>query len=99
MSLIEKYNDSQFWEEMEFYRFSIMMFTITFGTALASIAIYYLFELNQSSYFIPVAIVSFFAMGANAAAIAQSPLKWVVSIFTSSVVLSVLFIFYAFFVA
>lgn len=98
MNLLEKYNDIHFWEEMEFYRFSIMMFTITFGTALASIAIFYLFELQNSSYFVPVAIVSFFAMGANSAAIAQSPLKWVVTIFTSSVFLSIFFIFYAFFI-
>lgn len=98
MNLIKQYNDPSFWEEMEFYRFSIMMFTITFGTALASVSIYYLFELKQSTYFIPVAIVAFFAMGANASAIAQSPLKWVVSIFTSSVILSIFFIFYAFIV-
>lgn len=98
MNLLEKYNDIHFWEEMEFYRFSIMMFTITFGTALASVAIFYLFELQNSSYFVPVAIVSLFAMGANAAAIAQSPLKWVVTIFTSSVFLSIFFIFYAFFI-
>ncbi|MBL6662474.1 MAG: hypothetical protein ISP71_00075 [Flavobacteriales bacterium] len=98
MNLLQRYNDNHFWERMEFYRFSIMMFTITFGTALASVALYYLFELQNSAYFIPVAIVSFFAMGANAAAIAQSPLKWVVTIFTSSVFLSIFFIFYAFFI-
>ena len=98
MNLLEKYNDIHFWEEMEFYRFSIMMFTITFGTALASIAIYYLFELQNSAYFVPVTVVSFFAMGSTAAALAQSPLKWLISIFLSSVCLSIFFIFYAFFI-
>tara|TARA_Y100000385_G_C12840997_1_gene528791 strand:+ start:457 stop:753 length:297 start_codon:yes stop_codon:yes gene_type:complete len=98
MNLLQKYQDNQFWQEMEFYRFSIMMFTITFGTALASVALYYLFELKNASYFVPVAIVSFFAMGSNAAAIVQSPLKWVVSIFLSSVIISIFFILFAFFI-
>lgn len=98
MKLIQKYKDNNYWERMEFYRFSIMMFTITFGTALASVALYYLYELQNESSFVPVAIVSFFAMGSNAAAIAQSPLKWVITIFLFSVFLSVFFIFYAFFI-
>jgi len=97
MSLLRNFNNPQYWQEMEFYRFSIMMFTITFGTALSSISIYYLFELKQDVYDIPVALVALFAMGANASAIAQSPLKWVVGIFLSSIVLAVVFIFYAFF--
>jgi hypothetical protein len=97
MNLLNKYKDQSFWDELEFYRFSIMMFTITFGTCLASVAVFYLFELKNISYFIPVAIVAFFAMGSNAAAIAQSPLKWVVSIFLSSVFISIFFIFFAFF--
>ncbi len=96
MSLLKNYNNAQYWKEMEFYRFSIMMFTITFGTCIASIAVFYLFELKNINYFIPVSIVALLAMGANAAAIAQSPLKWVISIFLSSVLVSIFFIFYSF---
>jgi len=95
MNIIKKYNDDSFWSNLEFYRFSIMMFTITFGTVLASIAVYYLFEQKQSVYFIPVAIVSFFGMASNAAAIAQSPIKWVITIFLTSVFISLVFICYA----
>jgi hypothetical protein len=95
MNIIKKYNDASFWSKLEFYRFSIMMFTITFGTVLASIAVFYLFEQKQGIYFIPVAIVAFFGMASNAAAIAQSPIKWVVSIFMISVFISTIFIFYA----
>ena len=98
MNLLQKYNDYRYWQKMEFYRFSIMMFTLTFGTAIAFVALYYLFELQNTSHFVPVAIVSFFAIGSNAAAIAQSPLKWVVSIFLSSVFISIFFIFFAFFI-
>jgi hypothetical protein len=96
MNLLQKYKDSRYWLEMEFYRFSIMMVTLTFGTALASVSIFYLFELQNTTYFIPVSIVTFFAMSSNAAAIAQSPLKWVVSLFLLSVITSLFFIFYSF---
>ena len=98
MNLLQKYKDNNYWEKMEFYRFSIMMFTITFGTAFASVALYYIYELQNEASFIPIAILTFFAMASNAAAIAQSPLKWVVTIFTSSVFISIFFIFYAFFI-
>ena len=47
MNLLNKYKDQSFWDELEFYRFSIMMFTITFGTCLASVAVFYLFELKS----------------------------------------------------
>ena len=96
MNLLQKYNDNHFWERMEFYRFSIMMFTITFGTAFASVALYYIYELQNEASFIPIAIITFFAMGSNAAAIAQSPLKWVITMFASNVIISIFFIFYAF---
>lgn len=98
MNLLQKYKDPNFWDKMEFYRFSIMGFTITFGTCLSSIAVLYLFDFKQINYFIPLSIVTIFTMGSNAAAISQSPLKWVVSIFLMSILVSIFFIFYAFFI-
>ncbi|MGC6470852.1 MAG: hypothetical protein ACON4E_06250 [Flavobacteriales bacterium] len=95
MKLFKTTIDSSFWEKLEFYRFSIMMFTITVSTAIGSIAVYYLFEQHQNSFFYPLALVVSLAMASNTAAIAQSPIKWVILLFLVSTFLSILMIFFA----
>ena len=98
MTIFKKYMDSDFWDELEFYRFSIMMFTLTFSTCIGSVAVCYLFEQKQSSYFIPLTLVVILCMASNVAAISQSPIKWVVSSFLLASISSVFFIFYSFFI-
>lgn len=98
MKISNRNFDARFWQELEFYRFSIMMFTITFGTAFASVALYYVYALQNESSLIPVAILTFFAMGSNTSAISQSPLKWVITTFVLNIIISTLIICYAFFI-
>lgn len=97
MNIFKKYMDSDFWDGLEFYRFSIMMFTITFSTCIGSVAVYFLFEQKQSSYFFPLSLVVMLSMASNAAAIAQSPMKWVINLFLLACFSSIFFIFYCFF--
>ena len=95
MKIFNKKFDAKFWEELEFYRFSIMMFTITFSTCIGSIAVYYLFEQKQSSYFVPLSVVVLLSMASNAAAIAQTPIKWVIRMFLIASLTSIAFILFA----
>lgn len=81
MKIFKRNFDNKFWKELEFYRFSIMMFTITFSTCIGSIAVYYLFEQKPSIYFVPLSVVVLLSMASNAAAIAQTPIKWVIGMF------------------
>lgn len=95
MKLFNKLNDQKFWDEVEFYRFSIMMITITFGTCIASIAVYYILKPHPFDFFIPLLLITLLAMASNTAAIAQSPIKWVVGTFGLSTVFSILVILYS----
>lgn len=83
------------WESLEFSRFAIMSFTIIVGTAISSIALFCLLILKRNDFFIPMMLISTFAMASNAAAIAQSPIKWVIGLFFASLTVSVLVVLYS----
>ena len=58
-----------------------MSFTTIVGTGIASIALFYLMMLKGNDFFIPLMLISTFTLAPNAAAISQSPIKWVIGLF------------------
>lgn len=87
--------NDKFWKTLEFNRFAIMSFTIIVGTGIASIALFYLMMLKGNDFFIPLMLISSFAMASNTAAISQSPIKWVIGLFLSSLIVSILVVLYS----
>lgn len=84
-------NNSNFWNFAEFNRFGIMCTTITVQSCLGGIAVCYLLQLNDALAYVFLTLVTIASMGANAMAIAQVPIKWMLGTFIGAVI-STLFI-------
>lgn len=88
---------TEFWESMEFHRYGVMAFTITGQSCMASVAVCYIMQMSSESNLVPLIIVAFLTMGANAACIAQGPVKLIVRLFVGSMIVSILLTIYALF--
>ena len=74
-----KFKDNQdYWEMVEHNRFGLLPILLTIQSCLGSIAVCYISELEELPQIILLSLVAAVTMGANGAAIAQAPMKWVV---------------------
>jgi len=70
--------DPSFWEEVEFNRFGISAMLITVQSCVGGAAIGFMFKYGFGGNLLMLWIISATTMAANAAVIAQPPMKWVV---------------------
>lgn len=88
MSTVERINAKI--DNLQFNYFGIMSVSLLTGTCLASVALIFI-VMNESAFW-QIALLSCVAMASNAAAIASSPLRWVVWLFGINVLVSLFLI-------
>ena len=88
MNVINKLN--HWMDNMENNRFGIMAVTITLGTCWASVAV--LLELGMDVSINQLFLSTVVAMGANAFAIAQMPMRWVLWSFMINIIVNTVLI-------
>lgn len=81
--------EMNFIEQAEFNRFGIMAMTLIIQSCLGSVAVCYISSWDNTTGLVLLALVAAFTMGANAIAIVQAPMKWVIWSFTSASLISI----------
>lgn len=82
--------EMKFIEQAEFNRFGIMAMTLIIQSCLGSIAVCYISSWDSAAGLVLLGLVAAFTMGANAIAIVQAPMKWVIWSFASSCFVSII---------
>ncbi len=78
------------WDELEFNRFGFMCVSITSQSCLGGIAVCFLLQLEKPLSFVFLTLVTIVSMLSNSMAIAQLPIKWVVNMFITAVVVTLI---------
>lgn len=78
MKVLKFKDNEEYWEKVEHNRFGLLPILLTFQSCLGSVAVCYISGLEEQLQVILLAVVAAVTMGANGAAIAQAPMKWVI---------------------
>ena len=88
MKVLKFKDNPDYWSAVEHNRFGLLPILLTIQSCLGSVAVCYISGLEEQSQVILLSIVAAVTMGANGAAIAQAPMKWVVFGFILCVITS-----------
>lgn len=94
MKALKFKNNQDYWEAVEHNRFGLLPILLTVQSCLGSIAVCYISGLEDQIQVVLLSVVAGVTMGANGAAIAQAPMKWVMlgfflCLITSSIALTI----------
>lgn len=78
------------WESIEFNRYGIMTVALLVQSCIGGFAAMYCLQLDPPYALVSLSIVAFFAMAANAAAIGQASMKWIVGSSIVSILVSII---------
>ena len=89
----------QAWEKLEFNRFGFMCVSITFQSCLGGVAVCFLLQLEQVFALTFLTLITSVTMLSNSVAIAQLPIKWVVKMFFSAVIITSIILILTYFLS
>ena len=95
ISPLKRLTKTEFWNLVEQYRYGIMPMVLIAQCCYASVAICYICALPVKQQIVPLTLVAFSTMAANAANIMLLPMKWVIGLFINCIIIATLMMIYA----